>query len=734
MIQTQKYLFLLSQIFFVSIVILSVIRATMFFSILSYLYIGCQSTQVYQSQFDGPYQVDILDDSTHFAHPVGFVTNQFSSKIVPIDLKFEIPLSDQMAAPFLRSQGISTGEQRQLSDIIAYENEIQENSILIQLFTIDHFTNTLLMVPYIYVQDGKPYMPTPTFQTPYVLINGEIIEMSSDDFEIVDILSTEATTEFWTFTYESSVDGFVVEGSRSGRQQAIAYKDQNYKSDSGAFEVYLSQNIQDEHPIIFEINTGIVEHDLRGIPISFQKHPTKPLLAVVMQSANDSLATENNSENGGNTNNQNNDDVSSGVPYRTWISIFSLEHQREVVTIHPKNSASFEKIMWDIKDERQEQADESQTMIHQLFFPDTKKAKLHQISLSDAFFENYENRPTVLDIFLDSEDSSALFEEEDLQWLEQATPEKISHIAIAKNIDDDHETIQDTSTESLSNLEKYPYKHLFAGTYTGFVYVFDMEIEQWITINPNSSESKGMYLGSPITGLDVSKSSFYFQNANKFGGREKNYGVIVTTFDGNIYLLHAKNGCVATSQGGPQVETSSQYYNDNTIFFDQGADSNPQIYSADGSGQGIVVNQCGGIVRDEAWTVTYQENDGNWLVVGDISAEQEFRAYENQRYQNDDGAISFTIVSGSRPSTQGDSFSFTTKSNMLFFNRLTNNSGQIESIQIPANPRTFEYTIAESDGGWDPVLSKQGVIIPVINSNIVIRIDIENWAIDAVWN
>ena len=101
--------------------------------------------------------------------------------------------------------------------------------------------------------------------------------------------------------------------------------------------------------------------------------------------------------------------------------------------------------------------------------------------------------------------------------------------------------------------------------------------------------------------------------------------------------------------------------------------------------------------------MTYQENAGNWLVEGTVSGEQDRRAISNQRYQSDNGEVSFTITSGSRPETDGDEFSFVTESNLLSFDRITNNSGQIESIQIPSQPKTFEYTIGESDGGWDPV-------------------------------
>ena len=74
-----------------------------------YYYFLCQSNNIYESQFDGPNNAFVLDGSKYYNNPVAFVTNQFSSKISPLDIHYEIPLSDQSAAPFLRTQGISAG-------------------------------------------------------------------------------------------------------------------------------------------------------------------------------------------------------------------------------------------------------------------------------------------------------------------------------------------------------------------------------------------------------------------------------------------------------------------------------------------------------------------------------------------------------------------------------------------------------------------------------------------------
>ena len=260
-----------------------------------------------------------------------------------------------------------------------------------------------------------------------------------------------------------------------------------------------------------------------------------------------------------------------------------------------------------------------------------------------------------------------------LDWSEFTSPEQLTHITIA-----------DLSTNQL-DLESFQpqYKNLFAGTNRGYLYLFDLQNHEWKHINPNSSESKGINLNSPITGLATTRDSFYFPTVNNFGGRDNDLGVVATTFDGSIYLIKAKSGCIGTISGGPSIEEVSSYNNDSATFNDRGASSNPTLYDAQGNGDRIIVNQCGGVAKTENWTVQYQENDGNWLVEGSASGFQEERVFTNQRYQSDSGEISFTILSGTRPETDGDTFSFSTEANLL----------SLIALQIIWSNRKYSNTI-----------------------------------------
>jgi hypothetical protein len=66
------------------------------------------------------------------------------------------------------------------------------------------------------------------------------------------------------------------------------------------------------------------------------------------------------------------------------------------------------------------------------------------------------------------------------------------------------------------------------------------------------------------------------------------------------------------------------------------------------------------LARTETWTVTYDQETRNWIVHGTQSGTQAARAVLDQSYVSDEGAIQFTIRSGSRAPSDGDEFRFDT--------------------------------------------------------------------------
>lgn len=87
-------------------------------------------------------------------------------------------------------------------------------------------------------------------------------------------------------------------------------------------------------------------------------------------------------------------------------------------------------------------------------------------------------------------------------------------------------------------------------------------------------------------------------------------------------------------------------------FVDEGKYSNPKMSE-------VFVRDC--LVKDEKWTVEFDQEKGAYLVKGEKSGKQATLAYENRTYTSDSGAISFVIHSGDYHATDGDKFEFRTE-------------------------------------------------------------------------
>ena len=66
-------------------------------------------------------------------------------------------------------------------------------------------------------------------------------------------------------------------------------------------------------------------------------------------------------------------------------------------------------------------------------------------------------------------------------------------------------------------------------------------------------------------------------------------------------------------------------------------------------------------------------------------------------------------MSGTRPPTDGDTFSFSTAGNALELSSVVNTAGS-ESLDSRATPLIFEYLAGPVDGGWDEYREKVALI------------------------
>ena len=303
----------------------------------------------------------------------------------------------------------------------------------------------------------------------------------------------------------------------------------------------------------------------------------------------------------------------------------------------------------------------------------------------------------------------------------------------------DLEDISSWTSEGLSTLgpvrdmsviQTEEYQHLFLATEQR-VDIWDINNTQWKQTNPFQSFKGGIDLFSPIVGISSSQRKIELQTTSQWASPEMDHVVVATLFNGSTVMLEGSTGCIATVPGGSSLSLDGTNYGQ-IQFTDMAPSSNPNMYTSD-DGTMLITSNCGGILLDEDWTVQFDGQTGDWLVEGSRSGKQEHRAYSNERYVSDSGAFSFLIMSGGLPATDGDIFTFSTLSNLLELSLVTNTVGNTEALEIPSKPTTFlDYPTA--DGGWENATPEQFALIPITNTNVVIRLNLETWIVEHVWN
>ena len=159
----------------------------------------------------------------------------------------------------------------------------------------------------------------------------------------------------------------------------------------------------------------------------------------------------------------------------------------------------------------------------------------------------------------------------------------------------------------------------------------------------------------------------------------------MTTFDGAVRLLEGATGCQAITTDGPKAPATGVAGR----IDDNGPSSNPVMLTDEATGRQIVADPCGGVIRTETWTVTFDGVAGNWEVEGSASGIQEARAWQDERYVTDQGELSFLILASTAPATDGDSFSFTMEEGTLRLDEVLDRGGTTSPLELTAAPLAF---------------------------------------------
>jgi hypothetical protein len=265
------------------------------------------------------------------------------------------------------------------------------------------------------------------------------------------------------------------------------------------------------------------------------------------------------------------------------------------------------------------------------------------------------------------------------------------------------------------------FSHLFlARSDRNEVVVWDLDAGKQRDVNLATPQVDGIQLKAPVVGMATSFAEVALPETTGFGARYRDQTVAIATFAGELWLAEASTGCFVQDEVGPYAYTETSGY-----FFDEGQASNPELEDANGIGERVEVSACGGVVRDEDWTVTYDALDGAWRVEGSLAGPQVNRAIEEQRYVSDSGTVSFLIASGTAMSTQGDQFKFTTRAGVVVARGDTDSDGQLEiELEAPGRPVAFSWQEpAKSDEGWMPADHQAGLLWPIGNSDVALILD-----------
>lgn len=478
------------------------------------------------------------------------------------------------------------------------------------------------------------------------------------------------TTETWTLEYDGTE--WTVEGSASGLQPERARFGSRFKSEHHEIAFTLTGDASRGDRITLETDTGISVHDVGGTVLTLDRVPGQPMMAMAVF---DPL-TESSS-----------------------VVIWDLESNSERGRFTLPDGAQAWRFAFG------ESAAE-------LYIADAKNPR---------FFE------VLLDIERPEESEYASIQTEapvsDLAWISDA-------LSDAESLLDD----ADTGGLFTDPTVNRTYEHLFVALAgVSRVDVYDLRSGEWLDVNPLDDVIGGFDLGSPIAGLDASRERIYLPERNDLDRRVEAKVVAVSTYGGSLMVLDGATGCAATDYQGPHVPVTQGF--ESVQFTDSGRNSNPTLQADDATGRRVQASACGGVVRTEMWTVTFDELAGNWEVNGSISGLQLTRAIEDERYVSDNGAISFTVTAGTSASSDGDTFTFYTDEGILRVDRIQRaGTAQAEALELPAPPTLFEYRTGRTGGGWDKRNQRAMIMLPVVNSDLVLRVRVKRWDVEAIWN
>jgi hypothetical protein len=259
-----------------------------------------------------------------------------------------------------------------------------------------------------------------------------------------------------------------------------------------------------------------------------------------------------------------------------------------------------------------------------------------------------------------------------------------------------------------------------AAAFTDAVWMLDGLTYELLDLNTYTPEVDPMRLragslgtGSPVSGLAATPGPAKTWIVDERGERQTRYGVLATTFAGEMYWLDAATGCLIHDlPANAFLDIAAG--NESSAFRDVGEPSSPVLSYDDLAESAVTTHPCGGVTLNEVWTFRYSEAIQAYEVTGSRSGEQARLAYEGERYTTDGGEISVLILPGTAATTEGDAWALPVNDGIT----------PIPVQQLPGDPAVFTERYDDRSGPWWKLRERQVAIVPHLANDIVLWIDI----------
>ena len=259
-----------------------------------------------------------------------------------------------------------------------------------------------------------------------------------------------------------------------------------------------------------------------------------------------------------------------------------------------------------------------------------------------------------------------------------------------------------------------------ASAFTDAVWLLDSLTYELIDVNRYTAEADPMRLragafatGSPVSGLAATPGPAKTWIVDERGEREERYGVVATTFSGDMYWMDAATGCLLHDlPANAFLDIAAGQEND--YFVDVGEVSSPELVFDQLAESALSTHPCGGLTLNEVWVFRYSETLQAYEVRGSRSGDQVGLAYEGERYVSDGGEISLLFMPGTAATTEGDYWSL----------RVNDAITPIPVQQLPGDPVVYTELYDDRSGPWWKLRERQVAIVPHLANDIVLWIEV----------